>query len=33
LHTTDEWIELDSLVERAQLMAVLVSRLSERGVN
>lgn len=32
LHTTDEWIELDSLVERAQLMAVLVSRLSERGV-
>lgn len=33
LHTTDEWIELDSLVERAQLMAVLVGRLSERGVN
>lgn len=32
LHTTDEWIELDSLVERAQLMAVLVSRLSERAV-
>lgn len=31
LHTTDEWIELDSLVERAQLMAVLVSRLSERA--
>lgn len=31
LHTTDEWIELDSLVERAQLMAVLVSRLSEPG--
>jgi glutamate carboxypeptidase len=28
LHTPDEWIELDSLVERSQLMAVLVSRLS-----
>ncbi|MGP1310291.1 MAG: M20/M25/M40 family metallo-hydrolase [Phycisphaerales bacterium] len=31
LHTTDEWIELDSLVERAQLMAVLVHRLTEQG--
>lgn len=31
LHTTDEWIELDSIVERSQLMAVLVSRLSEQG--
>ncbi len=31
LHTTDEWIELDSLVERSQLMAVLVSRLSAQN--
>ena len=30
LHTPDEWIELDSLVERCQLMAVLLSRLSAR---
>jgi glutamate carboxypeptidase len=30
LHTPDEWIELESLVERSQLMAVLVSRLSEQ---
>ncbi|MEM8836442.1 MAG: M20/M25/M40 family metallo-hydrolase, partial [Planctomycetota bacterium] len=29
LHTTDEWIELDSLVERAQLLAVTLLRLSE----
>jgi glutamate carboxypeptidase len=28
LHTKDEWIELDSLVERAQLAAVLMMRLS-----
>lgn len=31
LHTPDEWIELASLVQRCQLLAVLVSRLS-RGV-
>ncbi|MFG0256860.1 MAG: M20/M25/M40 family metallo-hydrolase [Phycisphaerales bacterium JB043] len=31
LHTPDEWIELDSLVERAQLMAVLLYRLSTQG--
>ncbi len=29
LHTTDEWIELASLVERAQLMACLIVRLTE----
>ena len=28
LHTPSEWIELDSLVERCQLLAVLISRLS-----
>ncbi len=27
LHTPDEWIELASLVERCQLLAVLVHRL------
>ncbi len=32
LHTIDEWIELDSLVARAQIVAVLISRLSEAGV-
>lgn len=32
LHTTDEWIEVRSLVERAQLMAVLLLRLGERGL-
>ena len=32
LHTPTEWIELASLVERCQLLAVLVSRLS-RGVS
>lgn len=31
LHTTGEWIELDSLVERAQLLAVMLSRLSARS--
>lgn len=31
LHTTQEWIELASLVERSQLMAVLLHRLSESG--
>ena len=31
LHTTDEWIDLTSLVERCQLLAVLIARLSERG--
>jgi len=30
LHTTDEWIELDSLVERAQMTAVLLARLANR---
>lgn len=29
LHTTSEWVELDSLVERAQLAAVLMLRISE----
>lgn len=29
LHTTDEWIEVPSLVERASLMAVLLLRLSQ----
>ncbi len=28
LHTTEEWIELDSLVERAQLTALLMERLA-----
>ncbi|QYU68548.1 M20/M25/M40 family metallo-hydrolase [Leptolyngbya sp. 15MV] len=28
LHTPNEWIELDSLVERCQLLAVLIARLS-----
>lgn len=28
LHTPDEWIELDSLVERCQLLAILIARLS-----
>jgi len=32
LHTTDEWIELKSLPERAQLMAVLLARLAESGL-
>lgn len=31
LHTHDEWIDFSSLVERAQLMAVLLRRLSDRG--
>ncbi|MEM9374008.1 MAG: M20/M25/M40 family metallo-hydrolase, partial [Planctomycetota bacterium] len=31
LHTSDEWIELDSLVERCQLLALLVARLSAGG--
>jgi len=31
LHTTEEWIDLTSLVERCQLLAVLIMRLSERG--
>jgi len=29
LHTSDEWIELPSLVERCALLAVLIARLSE----
>src|SRR5205085_3197779 len=28
LHTPQEWIELSSLVERAQLLALVISRLS-----
>jgi glutamate carboxypeptidase len=28
LHTTDEWIELDSLVDRAQLVALLIERIA-----
>ncbi|MBX3363268.1 MAG: M20/M25/M40 family metallo-hydrolase [Phycisphaeraceae bacterium] len=31
LHTTQEWIEIASLVERAQLTAVLISRLAADG--
>lgn len=31
LHTPDEWIELDSLVERCQLLAVLIHRLCNGG--
>lgn len=31
LHTTDEWIDLSSLVERCQLLAVLIARLSQGG--
>lgn len=32
LHTTKEWIDIPSLVERAQLAAVLMLRVTERGV-
>lgn len=31
LHTPDEWIELNSLVERCQLLAILIARLSAGG--
>lgn len=31
LHTPTEWIELASLVERCQLLAILISRLSREG--
>lgn len=31
LHTPDEWIEIPSLVERCQLLAVLIARLSAGG--
>lgn len=31
LHTKDEWIELSSLVERCQLLAILIARLSAGG--
>ncbi|MBM90317.1 MAG: hypothetical protein CMJ35_01725 [Phycisphaerae bacterium] len=31
LHTKDEWIELPSLVERCQLLAILIARLSAGG--
>lgn len=31
LHTPDEWIELDSLVERCQLLALLIARLCAGG--
>lgn len=30
LHTPQEWIDLSSLVERCQMLAILISRLSER---
>lgn len=33
LHTPSEWIEVASLVERCQLLAVLIARLSERGIS
>lgn len=32
LHTPQEWIELGSLVERCQLTAVLIARLSQNGI-
>lgn len=32
LHTPSEWIEVASLVERCQLLALLIARLSERGI-
>ncbi|MEM1185438.1 MAG: M20/M25/M40 family metallo-hydrolase [Planctomycetota bacterium] len=31
LHTPDEWIDLSSLVERCQLLAILVSRIARGG--
>jgi glutamate carboxypeptidase len=31
LHTREEWIEVASLVERAQLVALLLARMAERG--
>jgi len=31
LHTKDEWIEIPSLVERCQLLAILIARLSAGG--
>jgi len=31
LHTPDEWIDLSSLVERCQLLAILIARLSATG--
>jgi glutamate carboxypeptidase len=31
LHTPDEWIDLTSLVERSQLLAILIARLSAGG--
>lgn len=32
LHTLDEWVELDSLVERAQLTALLIERIAARAM-
>lgn len=32
LHTTDEWIDLSSITQRAQLAAILIARLSQYGV-
>jgi glutamate carboxypeptidase len=32
LHRTDEWMELESLVDRAQMAALLILRLQEAGV-
>jgi acetylornithine deacetylase/succinyl-diaminopimelate desuccinylase-like protein len=31
LHTPTEWIELASLVERCQLLAILIARLCRNG--
>ncbi|MCC6951405.1 MAG: M20/M25/M40 family metallo-hydrolase [Phycisphaerales bacterium] len=32
LHTPTEWIEIASLVERCQLLALLIARLTDRGI-
>jgi glutamate carboxypeptidase len=32
LHTPQEWIDLDSLVERCQLLALLIARLTRQGL-
>ncbi|MEO0715968.1 MAG: M20/M25/M40 family metallo-hydrolase, partial [Planctomycetota bacterium] len=32
LHTPDEWIDLTSLVERCQLLAILLARIAEGRV-
>ncbi|MEM7754539.1 MAG: M20/M25/M40 family metallo-hydrolase [Planctomycetota bacterium] len=33
LHTPDEWIDLTSLVERCQLLAILIARIARGGVS